>query len=137
MMTCACLMLQPAGSLICLIYAVSVAQGCCTETDDLLPGLVLLSQQWLSEVVYPSFRGAESMSIPLQKWFDHPRVSLNLKVLLPVRSHYLLVCLLPVVSKLYIVLKAISKTLIKIPFFVESSACGIHVCFTAHPTYLI
>ena len=62
------------------VLYVTGPQSCCTDAGDLLPGLVVLSQQWLGEVVYPSFRGCENGAIPLQKWFDHPRVSLQLKV---------------------------------------------------------
>lgn len=55
-------------------------QSFCDGSEDLLPGLVMMAQQWLSDVLYPSFRGCDNTSLPLQKWFDHPRVSLNLKV---------------------------------------------------------
>ncbi|KAK9857621.1 hypothetical protein WJX84_007637 [Apatococcus fuscideae] len=51
----------------------------CAEEDDLLPGLCLLAQQWLSDVAFAGFRDSQGTALSLGAWFEHPRVTRHLR----------------------------------------------------------
>lgn len=50
------------------------------SVDDLLPGLCALAQQWLGDVLLPSFVCCADGTPALDAWFRDGRVKLHLQV---------------------------------------------------------
>lgn len=59
-----------------------LAQAQAGEDGDLLPGLLALTQSWLEDVPFSSFRRVTGSVPPLDSWFSAPQVTLYLKVCL-------------------------------------------------------
>ena len=49
------------------------------SADDLLPGLCALAQQWLGDVLLPSFACCTDVMPALGAWFQDGRVKLHLQ----------------------------------------------------------
>ena len=55
-------------------------QAACMESDDVLPGLCALAQQWLQEVALPGFRSMPQHPVSLTDWYNDRKVSIYLQV---------------------------------------------------------